>query len=227
AVVRHVRHGDPEFGRCGDVDVVVADAVPDHCRTVGHRGQDGPGRRREVDERDVRASHRLDGILLGPALVHRELGAVPLGDRSLVAHIAEGVIGDDDTCHAGTSCSLAPDSRPRAARLPYRARIPNVQSGASSAVLTSLTRAPIRGDEIRTMSPILCVKPCPGTSRSSVGSNIVPVSSTKPSGYRWCRPCACSSRVRMSLLISLTGLTPPSVNPSRPVIYSSTSIVLA
>ena len=37
--------------------------------------------------------------------------------------------------------------------------------------------------DTRTMSPLLCVKPWPGAPRSTIGANIVPRNSAKPSGY--------------------------------------------
>src|SRR5207302_7340827 len=74
------------------------------------------------------------------------------------------------------------DNSPRAARLRISARVPNVHGGASREVATIFASMPRLGVEMRTSSPILCVKPRPGSSRSSVGANKVPRNSTKPSG---------------------------------------------
>jgi len=55
-------------------------------------------------------------------------------------------------------------------------------AGASRDVATTFASVPSFGVEMRTSSPILWVKPRPGSSRSSVGANKVPRNSTKPSG---------------------------------------------
>src|SRR5690606_10500008 len=196
-------------------------------RARRHGPQDRLGDRREVHEHHVGACDRFGGLGLAAALVHGELGGELAGERRFVLGGTERVIGDNDFRHATASVSVVARSRPRVARLLISARMPKVQSGACSAEFTTFTRLPSRGEDMSTMSPRLWVKPLPGSSRSSVGTNIVPVNSTKPSGYWWCDPYACSMSSLMSRLISLTGLTPLEWNPSCPVISSFTSTFFA
>src|SRR5450830_293356 len=74
-------------------------------------------------------------------------------------------------------------SKPRWARLWYKARTPNVHGAIASQRCTSLTNAPSFALAMVTRSPRWCVKPPPGTSRSFTGENMVPRKSMKPSGY--------------------------------------------
>src|SRR3954453_1736580 len=73
-------------------------------------------------------------------------------------------------------------NNPRPARFRISAPVPKVHGSQSGACFMRLTSWPSCGAAIVTMSPTLCVKPCPGASRSSTGANIVPRNSTAPSG---------------------------------------------
>src|SRR6185437_15969006 len=104
-------------------------------------------------------------------------------------------------------------SRPRAARFRMSADNPKVHGGAASHVVTLFSRIPSRSLNTRTTSPCLCVKPRPGTSRSSMGANIVPRNSAKPSGYWWCRPMVWPMSSSGSRLMSRMELAPLSTEP--------------
>src|SRR5690606_19525965 len=68
------------------------------------------------------------------------------------------------------SAHRAPPSRPREARLRISPPTPRVQGGAWSQVVTRFSSTPRRGEDTRTRSPTLWVKPPPGASRSSMGA---------------------------------------------------------
>ena len=78
------------------------------------------------------------------------------------------------------------------------------------------------GEEIVTTSPVLCVKPRPGSSRSWVGANSVPRNSTNPSGY-WCSLSAWRTSSSGSRLICDIELRPVSSKPSGPCTRSVSS----
>ena len=78
---------------------------------------------------------------------------------------------------------LLPHLGCRAVRISRSFPAPSVQGGMRSVWFTRLIKLPSWGLEMVTMSPIWCVNPLPGPSRSSDGAMLVPVKSRTPSGY--------------------------------------------
>ena len=85
-------------------------------------------------------------------------------------------------CVAHVVYSIQLFSRPRRIKLRIRSAIPNDHGGARSQVVTLFSNTPSFSVDTRTTSPFLCVKPCPATPRSTIGANMVPRNSAKPSG---------------------------------------------
>src|SRR6476659_1862234 len=176
AVVGDVGHRHSEPTCRVEVDIVHTDAVAHDGRAGRHRGQLVGAHRREVDECHVCGPHRRGGLGSGTTLVDDQLGADPGRSRSFVTDVDEAVVGDDEPGHR---------SSPRPARFAMKPRMPTVQRGADSAVVTSLTSVPSCSEATTTASPRWWVKPSPGTSLSSVGANILQKNRAKPSGYWW------------------------------------------
>ncbi len=154
AVVRYITDADPQFRGSGNIDVIVADPVTDDGGSRLERLEYPAGYRGEVHEDDVGTGHRLGALLLGAALEIVELQAKLLGQSAFSCHVAENLVGDNKAAgHSATSWARTRRFRPP--RFSIRERIPAVQSGASSAVVTSLTRAPSVGEEMLTTSPRL------------------------------------------------------------------------
>ncbi len=134
---------------------------------------------------DVRANFRRclrPGGERGPRGLHGAIHILRLRLRITCDDVVE--IGRVDALAGGIGCNrLAADkvresarhyavfsNKPRDARFCINAPIPNSHGFASFEVVTRFTRDPSLGAEMRTTSPILCVNPRPGSSRSSRGS---------------------------------------------------------